>query len=77
MKYKNFTKITKVRAIIKPAKGPPAHEVYQSTFCTFFQLLIDTKRLIIMKFPLQKEEVTLPKGKEFYYFDLGCSKSCK
>ena len=42
IKYKNnlITKITKNRAIVKPAKEPLAHEVSQSEFCIFFQLLM-------------------------------------
>ena len=42
IKYKNklITKITKNRAIVKPVKEPLAHEVSQSEFCIFFQLLI-------------------------------------
>ena len=35
IKYKNKL-ITKIGGIIKPAKGPPAYEVYQSEFCIFF-----------------------------------------
>ena len=42
IKYKNkpITKITKNRAIVKPTKEPLAHEVSQSEFCIFFQLLM-------------------------------------
>ena len=43
IKYKNklITKITKNRAIVKPAKEPLAHEVSQSAeFCIFFQLMM-------------------------------------
>ena len=41
IKYKNklITKITKSRAIVKPAKEPLAHEVSQSEFCIFFRIL--------------------------------------
>ena len=42
IKYKNklITKITKNIAIVKSAKEPLSHEVSQSEFCIFFQLLM-------------------------------------
>ena len=39
-KDKLISKITKNRAIVKPAKEPLAHEVSQSQFCIFFELLM-------------------------------------
>ena len=70
IKYKNklITKITKIRAIVKPAKEPLAHEVSQSEFFFIFPTPDDTNRLIIVEVSTSKGRGSPPSKKRILLF---------